>query len=121
MPKEWAALTVNKQSADPDSTLSFFRRALELRKRRVEFDGDDVDWLDASGDAVIFRRPGGLVCALNCGAQPVPCRRGTRPGQRAAARRETPRTPRPGWRSRFGPDGPSPGGRFAAYCSICGA
>lgn len=72
MPKDWAALTVDKQSADPDSTLSFFRRALELRKRRVEFDGDGVDWLDASGDAVIFRRPGGLVCALNCGAQPVP-------------------------------------------------
>lgn len=122
MPKEWAALTVNKQSADPDSTLSFFRRALELRKRRVEFDGDDVEWLDASGDAVIFRRPGGLVCALNCGAQPVPLP----PGELVLASAplldgKLPRTPRPGWRSRFGPDGPSPGGRFAAYCSICGA
>lgn len=72
MPKDWAALTVEKQSGDPDSTLSFFRRALELRKRRVEFDGDTIEWLDASGDAVIFRRPGGLICALNSGESPVP-------------------------------------------------
>jgi alpha-glucosidase len=71
MPKEWAALTVEKQSGDPDSTLSFFRRALELRKRRAEFDGDGVEWLEASDDAVIFRRPGGLVCALNSGEQPA--------------------------------------------------
>jgi alpha-glucosidase len=72
MPKEWAALTVEKQSGDPDSTLSFFQRALELRKRRVEFDGEGVEWLDASSDTVIFRRPGGLICALNSGANPVP-------------------------------------------------
>jgi alpha-glucosidase len=72
MPAQWAALTVEKQSGDPDSTLAFFQRALELRKRRVEFDGDGVEWLDAPGDAVIFRRPGGLVCALNAGESPVP-------------------------------------------------
>lgn len=72
MPEQWAALTVEKQSGDPDSTLSFFQRALELRKRRVEFDGDGVEWLDAPGGAVIFRRPGGLVCALNGGESPVP-------------------------------------------------
>ncbi len=72
MPEQWAALTVEKQSGDPDSTLSFFARALELRKRRVEFDGDGVEWLDAPGGAVIFRRPGGLVCALNGGESPVP-------------------------------------------------
>ncbi|MEE2855734.1 MAG: glycoside hydrolase family 13 protein [Actinomycetota bacterium] len=72
MPAQWAALTVEKQSGDPDSTLSFFQRAIELRKRRVEFDGDGVEWLDAPGDVVIFRRPGGLVCALNAGESPVP-------------------------------------------------
>ncbi len=72
MPTQWAALTVEKQSGDPDSTLSFFQRALELRKRRMEFDGEGIEWLDASGDAVIFRRPGGLICALNTGESPVP-------------------------------------------------
>jgi alpha-glucosidase len=72
MPAQWAALTVEKQSGDPDSTLSFFQRALELRRRRGEFDGEGVEWLDSSADVVIFRRPGGLICALNSGESPVP-------------------------------------------------
>lgn len=71
MPKEWAALTVQKQRDDPDSTLSFFRRALELRRRRVEFDGDGVEL--AGGD----RR---------CGDVPASRRAGVRPQQRRAAR-----------------------------------
>jgi len=76
MPAEWTALTVEKQQEDPDSTLSFFRRALELRKQRAEFDGIEVDWLTAPRDALIFRRrdsasAGGLVCALNAGRHPI--------------------------------------------------
>ena len=71
MPRDWAALTVEKQRADADSTLSFFQRALELRRRRAEFDGDDVDWLSAPSAALIFRRHGGLVCALNAGDRPI--------------------------------------------------
>ncbi len=67
MPAEWAGLTVEKQSADPDSTLSFFARALELRRSRGEFSGDDVEWLQASKDSLAFRRGGGLTCALNAG------------------------------------------------------
>ena len=73
IPPEWAALTVEKQLSDTDSTLSFFRRALELRRTRAEFDGVGVKWLPAPDDALIFRRPqGGLVCALNAGEQPLP-------------------------------------------------
>ncbi len=72
MPADWAALTVQKQQADPDSTLSFFRRVLELRGERPEFGGSDLVWLTAPRDAVIFRRPGGLVCALNAGNRPIP-------------------------------------------------
>ena len=72
MPAEWAALTVEKQGADPDSTLSFFQRALELRRKRAEFDGGDIDWQTAPRDALIFRRRGGgLVCALNAGRRPM--------------------------------------------------
>jgi alpha-glucosidase len=70
MPPEWAALTVEKQLADADSTLSFFRRALELRRQRAEFDGIEVERLGAPRDALIFRR-GGLVCALNAGKRPL--------------------------------------------------
>ena len=71
MPAEWAALTVEKQRADGASTLSFFRRALELRKGRGEFDGTKLEWLTPPKDALIFRRAGGLVCALNAGRRPI--------------------------------------------------
>ena len=71
MPADWAALTVEKQQADADSTLSFFRRILEIRRQRPEFDGADIDWLTAPRDAVIFRRSAGLVCALNAGERPI--------------------------------------------------
>jgi alpha-glucosidase len=71
MPADWATLTAEKQQADADSTLSFFRRLLELRRERSEFDGADIEWLTAARDAVIFRRSGGLVCALNAGKRPI--------------------------------------------------
>jgi alpha-glucosidase len=71
MPADWATLTVEKQDADPDSTLSFFRRALELRRGRGEFDNTELEWLTPPKDALIFRRAGGLVCALNAGRRPI--------------------------------------------------
>jgi alpha-glucosidase len=71
MPADWAALTVEKQQADRDSTLSFFRRALGLRRERAEFDGTGLEWLAAPRGALMFRRPGGLVCALNAGRRPI--------------------------------------------------
>ncbi|MGV0800585.1 DUF3459 domain-containing protein, partial [Mycolicibacterium elephantis] len=67
IPSEWAALTVEKQADDPDSTLSFYRRAIDLRRNRPEFDGRSVEWLDSPGDCLAFRRDGGLVCVLNAG------------------------------------------------------
>ncbi|MGO8938384.1 MAG: glycoside hydrolase family 13 protein [Mycobacterium sp.] len=71
MPADWATLTAEKQQSDADSTLSFFRRLLELRRESSEFDGADIEWLTAARDAVIFRRSGGLVCALNAGKRPI--------------------------------------------------
>lgn len=67
IPPEWAALTVEKQVDDPNSTLSFFRRAIEIRRTRDEFEGRAVSWLDSPADSVAFRRDGGLVCVLNAG------------------------------------------------------
>ncbi len=73
MPPEWAPLTVERQLDDPDSTLSFFRRALELRRGTSQFDGAAVEWLTGRDHELIFRiRNGGLVCALNAGEQPMP-------------------------------------------------
>ena len=57
---------------DPDSTLSFFRRAIELRRSRAEFGGVAIEWLDRTGDVLAFRLvDGGLVCVLNAGRRPV--------------------------------------------------
>jgi alpha-glucosidase len=73
MPQEWATLTVEKQLNDADSTLSFFRHALDVRRTRVEFAGDRIDWLDARHEALVFaRHDGGLRCVLNAGKRPLP-------------------------------------------------
>lgn len=71
MPADWAPLTVERQLDDADSTLSFFRRALELREKRAEFVGNRIEWLAAPRSAMMFTRPGGLVCVLNAGNRPV--------------------------------------------------
>jgi alpha-glucosidase len=67
LPPEWAALTVQKQLDDPDSTLAFFRRAIELRHSRPEFGGSEVEWLESPTDSLVFRVSGGVVCAINAG------------------------------------------------------
>ncbi len=72
MPAAWSSLTVEKQLRDPDSTLSFYREALRLRRGRSEFDATAIEWLDSPDDALVFRLvDGGLVCALNAGAKPI--------------------------------------------------
>ena len=63
---KWASLTVERQLAEPNSTLQFFTRGLGLRR---EFTGTAVQWLKAPTGALMFR-VGGLVCALNVSAKP---------------------------------------------------
>ncbi|MCW2689084.1 MAG: alpha-amylase [Mycobacterium sp.] len=72
IPPEWALLTAERQLDDADSTLSFFRRALELRRSRTEFDSTQLQWLESSEHCLTFRlTEGGLVCALNASTVPV--------------------------------------------------
>ncbi len=71
-PPEYAALTVERQLEDPDSTLNLVRIGLELRAGRPEFAGDEVEWYGAPADCFAFRRVGGgLICVLNSGEAPV--------------------------------------------------
>jgi len=65
LPPEWATLTVEKQLPEANSTLSFFRRAIELRHNRPEFGGSAVEWIESPIDTLLFRLTSGLVCALN--------------------------------------------------------
>ncbi|MDF3337983.1 glycoside hydrolase family 13 protein [Mycolicibacterium septicum] len=71
MPAEWAPLTVQRQQADPASTLEFYRQAIQLRASRAEFAGSRTE-LDTVDEVLTLRREGGLVCVLNTGAGPVP-------------------------------------------------
>lgn len=68
-PEEWAALTVEAQQDDPDSTLSFYRRALAERREIAEAEGDHVE-VQADGDVLEVRR-GALRIVVNCGSQAV--------------------------------------------------
>ena len=69
MPPEWASLTVERERDDPESTLSLYRQAIELRRTRTEFAGK-IEWLTTEPDLLSFRR-GGLVCVLNTGQRAV--------------------------------------------------
>jgi alpha-glucosidase len=68
-PSAWADLSVQAQSADPDSTLSLYRTA--LRRRRELFSGETLQWLSEPGaDVLVFER-GPVRCAVNLGASEV--------------------------------------------------
>src|SRR5690606_9564129 len=71
IPPEWAELTVRAQRERADSTLSLYRSAIALRRERAEFTGDVLEWLPTAPGVLAFRRPGGLVCVLNTGSEPV--------------------------------------------------
>ncbi|GAA3052484.1 glycoside hydrolase family 13 protein [Actinokineospora globicatena] len=73
IPPEWAGLTVERQLEDPDSMLSLYRQALELRKTHAGFSGTDIEWYGAPPGCFAYRRKGGgLICALNTSGAPVP-------------------------------------------------
>ncbi|HEU5471174.1 MAG TPA: glycoside hydrolase family 13 protein [Actinophytocola sp.] len=73
MPPEWMVLTVEQQLEDPDSTLSLYRHAIELRRRHPAFAGSTLDWFGAPAGCFAYRRRGGgLSCALNTTSAPVP-------------------------------------------------
>jgi alpha-glucosidase len=73
IPDEWADRLVADQLEDTTSTLSVYRRALELRSSHPGFTGEELEWFGAPEGCFAFRRAGStLVCALNASADPVP-------------------------------------------------
>ncbi len=78
MPAGYAALSAAAQLEDTGSTLSLYRRALELRRLHPGFTsptppGPPLEWFGAPPGCLAFRRTGTtLVCALNTSPEPVP-------------------------------------------------
>ncbi len=70
MPPDWAGLTVERQLAEPDSTLAFFQRVVRLRRSHFHFTEFDVEWLQLREDALAFTS-GGVLCVLNAGRTPL--------------------------------------------------
>jgi alpha-glucosidase len=69
-PADWASVTVAAEEADSDSTLSFYRAALAVRRTFATTAGDAVEMLDLGVDVLAFRR-GPVTVVLNCGTDPV--------------------------------------------------
>ena len=63
------SMTVDVESADPESTLSLYRRALALR-RELQTD-ENLEWVESGRDDVLwFRRPNGWEVVTNFGSSP---------------------------------------------------
>ena len=73
VPDSYAALSAAAQLEDTGSTLSLYRRALELRRLHPGFTGTGLEWFGAPDGCLAFRRAGTtMVCALNTSPEPVP-------------------------------------------------
>ncbi|CAN5233425.1 glycoside hydrolase family 13 protein [soil metagenome] len=74
MPEACAELTVERQEADPASTLSFYRTLLAMRGEATGGLGTEVTMLVSAPGTLTFRRGeagSGLVCMVNCSARPT--------------------------------------------------
>ncbi|MER7761149.1 alpha-amylase family glycosyl hydrolase [Streptomyces sp. NPDC097619] len=71
-PAGWDRYAADRQALDPGSVLSLYREALRLRRASGAFGGGGAAWLPAPAGVLAFRRPDGLVCAVNLGWRPVP-------------------------------------------------
>jgi alpha-glucosidase len=70
MPDDWASLTVAAQRKDPDSTWSFYHRALRARRQVAAAAGNAVEIVEGRATVLQLRR-GSLTAVCNCGSRPV--------------------------------------------------
>ncbi|GAB3999453.1 hypothetical protein GCM10029992_28260 [Glycomyces albus] len=67
-PADWGRYAVETQLADPDSTLSLYRRAIGLRRA---LRGADFAWIPTDPQVLAFRRGEDLTCVVNFGDAPA--------------------------------------------------
>ncbi len=69
-PAWFGGYAVDTQSGNEQSTLSFYRTALALRRQWQT--GEELSWVDETADTILhFTRPGGWHCMTNFGAEAV--------------------------------------------------
>ena len=64
-PVDWAALTADAQTEDPDSTLSMYRTLLRLRHAHPGLQGFEVRLPDAAPGVLVVERDAGFACIVN--------------------------------------------------------
>lgn len=72
---DWAPYTVESQLEEPGSTLSLYRRALEINRTHAGFSQQDsgIEWYEGPPGCFAFSRTeSALTCALNASGAPVP-------------------------------------------------
>jgi alpha-glucosidase len=65
MPAEWSELTVGAQAARPESTLSLYRTAIQLRRQLPELQGTAFSWVDAPDGVLAFDRGEAVTVVAN--------------------------------------------------------
>lgn len=70
-PVSWAVETVEAESADSASTLSFYRAVLALRRQEPDLGDGDLRWLATSESVLGFRRGEAFSCLVNFGPTAV--------------------------------------------------
>jgi alpha-glucosidase len=69
-PEWFGAYAVDRQDGDPSSTLTLYRRALDLR-HELQTD-EQLQWVDTDRDDVVaFARPNGWTVVTNFGTEPA--------------------------------------------------
>jgi len=64
-PADWANLSVTRQSTDPDSVLSLYRRAIALRRAHLKPGVPSLRWRDASDGVLALDRGDAFGCVVN--------------------------------------------------------
>jgi alpha-glucosidase len=70
-PSDWAALTVDTESADPASMLNLYRTGLRIRRTAPWGEGTSLRWLPTPDEVLAFERGEHFICLVNFGAETV--------------------------------------------------
>ena len=70
-PSSWASLTAESEADDPDSMLSLYRHALQVRHREPAFTTDSLAWLPAPAGVLSYRRGPDVTVLINLSSDPV--------------------------------------------------
>jgi alpha-glucosidase len=71
-PAEWREFTAETQAVRSDSMLSFYRRALALRRRVLTENDVPLTWVPAADGVLAFDRDARLRCTINLSPDPCP-------------------------------------------------